>query len=288
MALTTTIEEVAGRVPITVLALDGELDASNFERLIVEVSGLYDRGTRNLLVDLSGLTFLASSGLVAFHSIVRILHGERPDDLESGWDVFCTTWATTRRPGTRCSAKSSSRPLRQRSPASSSERGWIACSSSTRAATPPSRRSEAGPLSGDRRSPPVRAGEVVAGEVVGGDALTPERLGPILDPFAAPDSGIAILVEDMDGRLIATAGAVPDDAPVTSVQEIRCGPGKAAIGRVVGRGDGPIVEAVVASLTNALAALAGTTHEHVAGGAAAHRLEAEMALSRRSSAASSR
>ena len=88
MALTTTIEEVAGRVPITVLALDGELDASNFERLIVEVSGLYDRGTRNLLVDLGGLTFLASSGLVALHSIVRILHGERPDDLESGWDVL--------------------------------------------------------------------------------------------------------------------------------------------------------------------------------------------------------
>jgi anti-anti-sigma factor len=88
MALTTTTEEVAGRVPITVLALDGELDASNFERLIVEVSGLYDRGTRNLLVDLSGLTFLASSGLVALHSIVRILHGERPDDLESGWDVL--------------------------------------------------------------------------------------------------------------------------------------------------------------------------------------------------------
>ena len=88
MALTTTTEEVAGRVPITVLALDGELDASNFERLIEEVKGLYDRGTRNLLVDLAGLTFLASSGLVALHSIVRILHGERPDDLESGWDVL--------------------------------------------------------------------------------------------------------------------------------------------------------------------------------------------------------
>ena len=85
----------------------------------------------------------------------------------------------------------------------------------------------------------------------------------------------------MDGGLIAAAGEVPDDSPVTSTQEIRCGPGKAAIGRVVGRGDGPIVEAVVASLTNALAALAGTTHEHHPGGSAAHRLEAEMALSRR-------
>ena len=89
MALTTTTEQVDGRVPITVLALDGELDASNFERLIVEVSGPLRRAApRNLLVDLSGLTFLASSGLVALHSIVRILHGERPDDLESGWDVL--------------------------------------------------------------------------------------------------------------------------------------------------------------------------------------------------------
>jgi len=88
MALTTTTEEVAGRVPITVLALDGELDASNFEHLIEEVRALYDRGTRNLLVDLGALTFLARSGLVALHSIVRILHGESPDDLESGWDVL--------------------------------------------------------------------------------------------------------------------------------------------------------------------------------------------------------
>ncbi|MFL5725381.1 MAG: STAS domain-containing protein [Chloroflexota bacterium] len=88
MALTTTTEEVAGRVPITVLALEGELDASNFEHLIDDVRGLYDRGTRSLLVDLAGLTFLASSGLVALHSIVRILHGERPDDLDSGWDVL--------------------------------------------------------------------------------------------------------------------------------------------------------------------------------------------------------
>jgi anti-anti-sigma factor len=88
MALTTTTEEVAGRVPITVLTLEGELDASNFEHLIEEVRGLYGRGARNLLVDLGALTFLASSGLVALHSIVRIFHGEQPDDLEAGWDVL--------------------------------------------------------------------------------------------------------------------------------------------------------------------------------------------------------
>src|SRR5262245_66108708 len=85
----------------------------------------------------------------------------------------------------------------------------------------------------------------------------------------------------MDGGVIATAGDAPDDAPIESICEIRCGPGRAAIGRVVGRGEGPVVEAVVGSLSNALAALAGTVHVHVPSGAAAHRLEAELALSRR-------
>jgi anti-anti-sigma factor len=90
MALSTTVEQVAGRVPITVVALDGELDASNFERFIDEARTLYDAGTRNLLLDLSGLTFLASSGLVALHSIVRVMRGEPPPDPEAGWNALHT------------------------------------------------------------------------------------------------------------------------------------------------------------------------------------------------------
>lgn len=104
---------------------------------------------------------------------------------------------------------------------------------------------------------------------------------PILAPFDFEDARLAVTVEDMDGRLILSAGRALDDASVASVAEIRCGPGKAAIGRVVGRGDEPIVGAVVESLAASLAALASTTHEHAPGGAAAHRLEAELALSRR-------
>ena len=88
MALQTTVERVEGRVPITVVALDGELDASNFERLIDEVRGLYDAGDRTLLLDLSGLTFMASSGLVALHGIVLVMHGDEPPDLEVAGRAF--------------------------------------------------------------------------------------------------------------------------------------------------------------------------------------------------------
>jgi anti-sigma B factor antagonist len=88
MALTTSVETVERSVPVTVITLEGELDSSNFEAFVDEVQGLYDAGSRHLLLDLSGLTFLASSGLVALHSIVRIMHGETPDDLESGWGAL--------------------------------------------------------------------------------------------------------------------------------------------------------------------------------------------------------
>ena len=40
MSLETTIERVEGPVPTTILALDGELDASNFEAVIDTVRTL--------------------------------------------------------------------------------------------------------------------------------------------------------------------------------------------------------------------------------------------------------
>jgi anti-anti-sigma regulatory factor len=88
MALATTIEAAAGRVPITVIALSGELDASNFTELIETVRGLYDSGTRHLLLDLADLEFMASSGLVALHSVLRLMHGEAPPDPEAGWGAL--------------------------------------------------------------------------------------------------------------------------------------------------------------------------------------------------------
>jgi sigma-B regulation protein RsbU (phosphoserine phosphatase) len=88
-------------------------------------------------------------------------------------------------------------------------------------------------------------------------------------------------VEDSEGRVVASAGSAPADGAVEVAEEIRCGPGKAMVGRVVGTGAGPVVGPVVASLAAALAVIAGESHTHQPGGTAAHRLEAELALSRR-------
>lgn len=88
MDLETAIEQASGRVPITIVTLAGELDASNYNALIETARQLYDSGTRHLLLDLTDLRFMASSGLVALHSILRLMHGEPPPDPEAGWGAL--------------------------------------------------------------------------------------------------------------------------------------------------------------------------------------------------------
>ena len=88
MALQTTVEQVDGPTPVTVVALDGELDGATFEGVIGTIRDLYVAGTRKLLLDLSGLEFISSSGLVAIHSAMRVMRGETPPDTEQGWEAL--------------------------------------------------------------------------------------------------------------------------------------------------------------------------------------------------------
>lgn len=88
MAMTMDVERLGGDPPVTVIALTGELDASNYEQVIDVVKNAYADGSRALVLDLAGLTFMASSGLFALHSAVRIMRGETPPDAEEGWGAL--------------------------------------------------------------------------------------------------------------------------------------------------------------------------------------------------------
>ena len=83
-----TVDQAQGRVPVTILGIHGTLDASNYEDVIAQAKGFYDAGTRYLLVDMSDMTFMSSSGLVALHSIVLLMRGEQLPDPEMGWQAF--------------------------------------------------------------------------------------------------------------------------------------------------------------------------------------------------------
>lgn len=83
-----SVENVEATVPVTVMSLEGELDASSYLDVIDKARSLYQAGTRDLLLDLSNMSFMASSGLVSLHSVALIMRGEEPPDPEAGWGAF--------------------------------------------------------------------------------------------------------------------------------------------------------------------------------------------------------
>lgn len=58
---------------IAVIQLHG---AMNGKMLVAEAQKLYDAGTRNLVLDMSELTFISSAGLSALHHIALVYRGE--------------------------------------------------------------------------------------------------------------------------------------------------------------------------------------------------------------------
>ena len=73
---------------VTVLTIEGDLDASNFQDAINKAQEIYDSGERNLVVDMSAVNFMSSSGLVALHSIALLMQGEETPDLQAGWGAI--------------------------------------------------------------------------------------------------------------------------------------------------------------------------------------------------------
>jgi anti-anti-sigma regulatory factor len=77
-----------GRVPVTVMKLAGNLDASNYADVIAKAQGTYDEGARYLLIDLSEVPYVSSAGLMSLHSVALILAGFSMKSKESGRPSF--------------------------------------------------------------------------------------------------------------------------------------------------------------------------------------------------------
>jgi anti-anti-sigma regulatory factor len=80
-----TLSKEVGRVDITVLRLDGQLDGQTYQSLIEKTREIYKDGSRDFLIDLSELTYISSAGLVALHTVALVANGEALPDEESGW-----------------------------------------------------------------------------------------------------------------------------------------------------------------------------------------------------------
>ncbi len=83
-----TAEQPTARVPVTILRLQGDLDGSNYLDLVAATKTAHQSGAQYLLIDLTGVPYMSSAGLVALHSAVQLLRGEQPPDPEAGWSAL--------------------------------------------------------------------------------------------------------------------------------------------------------------------------------------------------------
>ena len=68
-----------GRVPVTVLQVEGSIDSGSYEEFEYQADKLIKEGARYILVDLAKAPFVSSAGLRALQHIFKQLHSLHAD-----------------------------------------------------------------------------------------------------------------------------------------------------------------------------------------------------------------
>jgi anti-anti-sigma factor len=70
------IGQEQGSVPVTVLRVEGDIDAATHKTLEEKASEVIGAGTQNILLDLSEVKYMGSAGFRAIHAINNMLEQE--------------------------------------------------------------------------------------------------------------------------------------------------------------------------------------------------------------------
>lgn len=73
---------------VAVVQIDGQLDGQSYQDLIMKAQEIIGEGAKKILLDMSGLTYISSAGLVALHTVSMLLRGEKTPDPEQGWSAL--------------------------------------------------------------------------------------------------------------------------------------------------------------------------------------------------------
>jgi anti-anti-sigma regulatory factor len=77
-----------GQVPVTILHIQGSVDGESYKNLIAKAQEVHRAGTRDLLLDLSDVPFISSAGMVALHTITKLMKNLPMPDPNEGWQAF--------------------------------------------------------------------------------------------------------------------------------------------------------------------------------------------------------
>jgi anti-sigma B factor antagonist len=70
-----------GNVPVTVLKIEGDIDASSYKDLQDKATELIDGGASNILLDLGQVDYMGSAGFRAIHAIANLLDEEHREGM---------------------------------------------------------------------------------------------------------------------------------------------------------------------------------------------------------------
>lgn len=77
-----------GNVPVVVMTLTGNIDASTYTDVIEKAQKAFDEGARNLLIDLGEVPYVSSAGLMSLHTVVKIFAGQSVQPKDGGRPSF--------------------------------------------------------------------------------------------------------------------------------------------------------------------------------------------------------
>ncbi len=80
MEITTSQKQ--GRVPVTVLAIRGQVDSSNYQQFTEAAFKAVEGGAQYLLLDLAEVPYMSSAGIRSVNEIYMLLRKKFPDDTK--------------------------------------------------------------------------------------------------------------------------------------------------------------------------------------------------------------
>ena len=73
---------------LAIMTLVGDLDGSNYQDAINAARAARAKGIQYLLIDMTDVPFMGSSGLVALHSMTLTMQDKALPNPEDGWGAF--------------------------------------------------------------------------------------------------------------------------------------------------------------------------------------------------------
>lgn len=80
-AMSILVGQEQGNVPVTVLKIEGDIDAGSYKTLQDKAGEVIEAGASNILLDLGQVEYMGSAGFRAIHAIANMLNTEGEEGM---------------------------------------------------------------------------------------------------------------------------------------------------------------------------------------------------------------